>query len=73
MQRRQLEVETKEIVKTVKVDKLEGKSLYMFAPDNKYRKRSYNLAKNNYFEAFIIITILVSTTSLSIQSPLEDP
>ncbi len=53
------------MVEVAKVDKLEGKSLYMFDKDNIHRKKCYMLAKNNYFEAFIIITILVSTTSLS--------
>lgn len=54
------------MVKKKKVALLEGKSMYMFDKDNKYRKKAFELAKNNYFEAFIIIAILISTTSLSV-------
>lgn len=44
---------------------LEGKSLYLFDKDSKFRKYAYIIAHHNYFEAFIILCIVVSTTSLA--------
>jgi hypothetical protein len=65
-----IKLETK---KTIKLDVLEGKSCNLFPADSKCRKWAFVVAKNFKFEAFIIICIIISTASLSYQSPLNDP
>ena len=73
MERRNKSVDIIYESKEIKVDVLEGKSLWYFDKDNKCRKLAFLVAKNFKFEAFIIICIIISTASLSYQSPLNDP
>ena len=65
MERRKKSVDRVYEVKKIKLDVLEGKSLWLFDKDNKYRKTAFKVAKNFYTEAFIIICIIISTASLS--------
>lgn len=73
MERRNKSVDMVYEKKIIKADVLEGKSLYLFDKDHKVRKYAFIVAKNYKFEAFIIICIIISTCSLSYQSPLNDP
>ena len=50
-----------------------GTSLYMFSQDNKLRKFCNIMTSYWLFDAVIIILILVSTTTLAFEHPLEDP
>jgi hypothetical protein len=51
----------------------EGKALFCLSADTKFRKALYKLVKDDRFDAFIIIVILISTASLCFQNPTYDP
>jgi len=55
------------------MDLPEGKSLYLFGPNNKCRLLIHKIIKSKYFDYTIILTILVSCLQLSLESPLNDP
>jgi voltage-dependent calcium channel T type alpha-1G len=57
----------------VEVIKLEGKSLYLFSPDNKMRIFLSKVIAHPVFDNFILVLILISTILLTLDSPLDDP
>ncbi len=48
----------------VQVTEPEGKAIFCLSADMKCRKMLYKLVKDDRFDAFIIIVILISTASL---------
>ena len=52
---------------------LYGKALYLFGPNNGFRKVCSKIVRHTIFENFIILLILISTINLALESPLEDP
>ena len=53
--------------------KLRGKSVFLFQPDNSFRKFCNSVSTHQFFEWFIILLILLSTVTLAIEHPLDDP
>jgi len=53
--------------------KLNGKSLYVFKPENPFRNFCGIVSSNTIFDYFIIVCILASTIALAFEHPLEDP
>lgn len=52
---------------------IEGRSLFIFGPENKIRIFANILYSHRYFERFILILILISTVTLAFDSPMVDP
>lgn len=52
---------------------LEGNSLWVFGPKNRFRKMVAKLVKAPHFESFIIFLIIASTVTLAMEKPLNDP
>ena len=52
---------------------LYGRSLFIFGPDNLFRKFISKVTNFWFFEWFIIFLILVSTVTLAFEHPLENP
>jgi hypothetical protein len=52
---------------------MEGKSLYLWSADSKFRRRVYNITNNSKFEYFILVIILLSSVQLALENPLLDP
>ena len=52
---------------------IEGNSLFIFGEENCLRKKIGAVANSKIFGNFIIILIAVSTVTLSLDNPLEDP
>lgn len=52
---------------------LKGKSLCLFGQKNRFRIFLLKLISSNYFETFIMLTIIMSCILLLIKDPLENP
>lgn len=52
---------------------LEGKSLYCMTPENGFRQGVYRFVENKWFKNVILLLIIVSTVTLALDSPLDDP
>ncbi len=52
---------------------LEGRTLNMFGPENKFRMLIAELVQMKFFDTFIIILITCSTITLALEKPLNDP
>ena len=52
---------------------LEGKSLWIFSPTNGLRKLCSIVTNHNAFGIFIMVCIIISTLTLALEEPLEDP
>jgi len=52
---------------------IEGKSLYLFEKENRFRFWVAKLVLSSKFEYGILIFIIISSVLLSIESPLDDP
>jgi hypothetical protein len=64
----------KQFEKTIKQSKeLEGKSLYLLGTTNKLRIIIYAITKNKIFDTAVLIVIILSTISLSLEHPLSNP
>ncbi|XP_048586351.1 sodium channel protein 1 brain isoform X2 [Nematostella vectensis] len=50
-----------------------SKSLYLFGPENPIRQFSLKLITNQYFEMFVLLTILVNCVFLAMTNPPEQP
>jgi hypothetical protein len=55
-----------------KVD-LEGRSLFLFVPNNKFREFCSKITSWRYFDSVSLTVILISTINLAIYNPLNDP
>lgn len=49
---------------------LEGKSLWLFAPDNLFRMHVYDIATARWFDTFMILVILANCILMAFESPL---
>lgn len=58
---------------TKRVPRPKGKSLFLFGPDNTFRAICNSLSRHPAFEWFIIFLIVVSTVTLAIEHPLDNP
>ena len=54
-------------------DEAQGKSLFCFSSDNRFRVICYKLSKSRIFEGFITVMIILSSGTLMFYSPLVDP
>lgn len=52
---------------------LNGRSLYIFGPRDKFRLFITKIVFNKYFDPFILFLIVFSTVLLAIDNPLDDP
>ena len=52
---------------------MEGYSLFVLGPKNKFRKLFKDLAFNSYFDGMIIFLIVFSSIMLCLDSPFNDP
>jgi hypothetical protein len=52
---------------------LEGRSLYLFGPNNILRKFLSEVIAHPKFDDFILLLIMISTVLLTLDSPLDDP
>jgi hypothetical protein len=52
---------------------LEGNSLYIFSPNNMFRKFCQKIVLHKFFDPFILIMICISTVLLTLENPLDDP
>ena len=50
-----------------------GRSLYLFGPNNCFRKVAAAITRHGMFDSVIILLILVSTFTLAFEHPLLDP
>jgi len=59
----------------VAIDKLEieGRSLFIFGPENKIRIFANLFINHPFFERVILALILISTVTLAFDSPMVDP
>ena len=55
------------------VIKLVGNSLFVFGPENCFRRVIGYIANSKLFNYFILLLIVISTLTLALDSPLEDP
>lgn len=51
----------------------QGKSMWLFAPDNCFRTFIGEFVKKGQFEAFILVLIAISSILLALDNPLNDP
>ena len=58
---------------TTEGDVENGKSLFLFKPENKFRVLMNKIAKKKHFEWLIVSLIILSTITLSIENPLDNP
>ncbi len=52
---------------------LEGRSLYVFGPDNAVRKAVARVIVHRWFERAILFLVLASSVALALDSPVLDP
>ena len=52
---------------------LSGDSLYLFGPNNKFRKFCYIFSESNMVQVIIFLLIVLQTVTLAIEDPLSDP
>ena len=52
---------------------MEGVSFGIFDTDNAFRNYLSNIVSSGYFEAFILVLILVTILIMAVESPLDDP
>ena len=52
---------------------LVGTSLFCLKPTNGFRKMCHYIAEHNYFNNTILVFIIVSTITLALETPLDDP
>ena len=52
---------------------MHGRSLFIFSKTNIIRRLIIKIINNSWFEFFILIVILMSSITLAIDSPLNDP
>ena len=50
-----------------------GKSLMIFEPDNYLREIANTVVKHKYFDSFILLIIVMSTVTMAVDNPLNDP
>ena len=53
--------------------RIQGKSLYLFMPDNRLRKMLGRATESWIFEVVIILLIIASSVILAFEHPLDDP
>ena len=66
-------VSTIKKVEDVKLAPLMGKSLFCLGPENGCRNAIYRFVENKWFGNIILILILISTLTLALETPLDDP
>jgi hypothetical protein len=54
-------------------DKLVGRCLFMFGPENRIRIFAHMICSHPYFDRFILILICISTVTLAFETPLDNP
>ncbi len=52
---------------------LEGRSLWLFGINNKFRQFLFDIVTHNFFEYFINMLIIISSIELALDNPLNDP
>jgi hypothetical protein len=52
---------------------IQGRSLFIFGPENKIRIFANILFSHRYFDRFILVLIMISTITLAFDSPMVDP
>ena len=52
---------------------LQGTSLFCLGPQNKFRNALYITIENTWFKGIILTLIVISTGTLALESPLDDP
>ena len=52
---------------------IQGRSLFIFGPENKIRIFANILFSHRYFDRFILALIMISTVTLAFDSPMVDP
>lgn len=50
-----------------------GNTLFVFSPTNPFREWCYHLMNHGYFDSFVLLLIAISSITLGIDSPLNDP
>ena len=50
-----------------------GRSMKVFAADNKFRVACFDLVNYSKFDKFVLILIIISSVLLAMESPLKDP
>ena len=50
-----------------------GKSLFCLGPKNGFRLAVHRFVQNWWFETIILILICISTVTLALETPLDDP
>lgn len=60
-------------VEQEKVIELNGTSLFCLSKTNGFRLFNYKLAENVIFERTILVLIIISTITLALETPLDDP
>jgi len=53
--------------------KLYGKSLFIFSVDNRIRNFIAKMVNHSYFDNCILILIFLSTLTLTLENPYQDP
>lgn len=59
--------------KIVVLDPLEGTSLFCLGPENKCRNAINRFVWNKWFERIILTLIIISTITLALETPLDNP
>ena len=54
-------------------EKLYGRALFCFGPENKFRILMHNIDRSVYFVNAILVLIVISTITLALESPLDNP
>ena len=52
---------------------LEGRSLFCMGPNNSFRKFIFHFVENKCFKRVVLMLIVISTITLALESPLDDP
>jgi len=51
----------------------EGRSLFLFSSENRFRRLVHAIANHKFFEYFGLLVITVSSIFLAFENPLNDP
>lgn len=56
-----------------RLSELSGKSLFCLGPENAFRVMCHKLVENKWFANIILVLIILSTITLALETPLDDP
>jgi len=63
----------KEATEEVELLPLEGRALFCLGPENIFRIYVYKLVENWWFQQTILLLIIISTITLALETPLDNP